>query len=218
MDTLLVLTILSCILLMILHDCASYRAMNRWTKRSIGVQSSRTIDLNLRSKLGKKIQASCLYMKSKDSQRDEKAIEEEFEDSEEAPQASAAGDSEAESADSAESEEEVEEEDTISEEDLLNEFKVTLNETSIQDAINTTEILDPQAKAIADLEAKLQQEVDNLKARVSIERINEGKLRDKISESGKVGFYMVQAKVTDFQVKTFEQCHDNTLKILTLGG
>jgi hypothetical protein len=59
---------------------------------------------------------------------------------------------------------------------------------------------DPVAKAIADSEATLKEEVQNLESVLRAERAKLAKLRDRISESGKTGFFIVQAQVNDFAV------------------
>jgi hypothetical protein len=66
---------------------------------------------------------------------------------------------------------------------------------------------DPVAKAIADREAALKEEVLNLESALRTERTKLVKLRDKISESGKNGFFIVQAQVNDFAVSTALQVH-----------
>jgi hypothetical protein len=183
------------------YDCQGYRAYNPLVRRLSTIQPAdaniASYNHNAPTELGYRRIKSYLKMKSKTSQRNEKAMEEDGDESGVSEPTTASSDEQISTDDS---EEEVEEDVPNADEDILEAIDMALNETAIADAVNATEVLDPQAKAIADLEAKLQREVDALKSRVTIERINEGKLRDKISESGKVGFYMVQAKVTDFQV------------------
>jgi molecular chaperone GrpE (heat shock protein) len=61
--------------------------------------------------------------------------------------------------------------------------------------------LSPYEKAVHDLESKLRTEVVNLESLLKVERVSLSKLKDKVSESGKTGFFMVQAQVADFQKK-----------------
>jgi hypothetical protein len=62
---------------------------------------------------------------------------------------------------------------------------------------------DPVAEAIADREAALKEEMQSLEIAMRTERTKLAKLRDRISESGKSGFFMVQAQVNDFAVSTY---------------
>lgn len=71
-----------------------------------------------------------------------------------------------------------------------------LNET----IANTTTTEDPLDAAIRAKEQELQRDLQVLEFSLRSERQKNLKLQDKISESGKMGFFMIQAQVTDFQV------------------
>lgn len=61
--------------------------------------------------------------------------------------------------------------------------------------------LSPYEKAVQELETKLKAEVTSLEALLKNERNNLLKTKDKVSESGKNGFFIVQAQVAEFQKK-----------------
>lgn len=82
--------------------------------------------------------------------------------------------------------------------ELIESLESALENNSTTNATET--VVDPYQVAVIKLEMELQEKVSNLQEMVRRERVAEGKLRDKISESGKMGFYMIQAQVTDFQV------------------
>lgn len=67
------------------------------------------------------------------------------------------------------------------------------------DSIETEPVLDPQQQAIANYEQKLAKDLENLERKLRTERQSLSKLRDKISESGKNGYFIVQAQVNEFQ-------------------
>ena len=60
---------------------------------------------------------------------------------------------------------------------------------------------DPLVKAIKEREAKLTAEVAQLEAQLRTERANLAKLKDQVSESGKNGYFIVQAQVAEFLKK-----------------
>lgn len=60
---------------------------------------------------------------------------------------------------------------------------------------------DPTAKLIAEMESKLTLELELLQDSLVVERKNIARTKDKISESGKNGFFIVQAQVNNFQVE-----------------
>jgi molecular chaperone GrpE (heat shock protein) len=60
---------------------------------------------------------------------------------------------------------------------------------------------DPHAEAIKALEKELQSELTSLEAVLKAERLSLSRTRDRVSESGKNGFFIVQAQVADFQRK-----------------
>jgi molecular chaperone GrpE (heat shock protein) len=61
--------------------------------------------------------------------------------------------------------------------------------------------LSPYEKAVQELENKMKAEVSSLEAMLKNERNNLLKTKDKVSESGKNGFFIVQAQVAEFQKK-----------------
>ena len=60
---------------------------------------------------------------------------------------------------------------------------------------------DPAVKAQRELEAKLSAEVAQLETQLRNERLGLAKLRDQVSESGKNGYFIVQAQVAEFLKK-----------------
>ena len=70
---------------------------------------------------------------------------------------------------------------------------------------NATEVIDPIKLAIEQKENELQSQLNILEQTLRSERLIQSNLKDKLSESGKMGFYMIQAKVTDFQVNIIIQ-------------
>lgn len=54
--------------------------------------------------------------------------------------------------------------------------------------------------SLSDNEQTLQLSIKNLEETLRIERLRLAKLKDKKSESGKMGFFMIQAQVNDFTV------------------
>ena len=68
------------------------------------------------------------------------------------------------------------------------------------------ELVDPHEVAIKTLEAQLRTEIINIESNLKSERNALSKVKDKSSESGKNGYFIVQAKVAEFQkVKAVEQ-------------
>lgn len=61
--------------------------------------------------------------------------------------------------------------------------------------------IDHVSQAIADYEKVLTEELQQLETMLRSERAALTKLRDKVSESGKNGFFIVQAQVNDFTVR-----------------
>lgn len=61
--------------------------------------------------------------------------------------------------------------------------------------------IDPVTQAIADFEKVLTEELQHLEVTLRSERASLTKVRDKMSESGKNGFFIVQAQVNDFTVR-----------------
>ena len=66
--------------------------------------------------------------------------------------------------------------------------------------------LDPHEVAVKAMEAQIKAEVLVLETKLKTERVALSKVKDRISESGKNGYFIVQAKVAEFQkVKVVEQ-------------
>ena len=76
----------------------------------------------------------------------------------------------------------------------------TINTLETPEANSTVPIVDEVSLAIANKEAKLRDEVQKLEDILRTERLNLSKVKDKISESGKTGFYIIQAQVNDYAV------------------
>jgi molecular chaperone GrpE (heat shock protein) len=60
---------------------------------------------------------------------------------------------------------------------------------------------DPDVKLLKEMETKLQSEISQLESQLRMERLNLSKVKDQVSESGKNGFFMVQAQVANFLKK-----------------
>lgn len=88
-------------------------------------------------------------------------------------------------------------------EEAIETVNEILDNGSNSTALNSTESteVDKKAAAIKEYELKLQSEIANLESTLRAERLSLSRLKDKVSESGKAGFFMVQAQVNDFQVK-----------------
>eukprot|EP01038_Epipyxis_sp_PR26KG_P006637 gene6637-9111_t len=94
--------------------------------------------------------------------------------------------------------EEVESTSTINEIDELDN-----TQSNVTDSSNST---DPIKEATIAYEKSLQLEVNKLESILRTERVQLTKLKDKASESGKNGYFIVQAQVNDFlKRKTVEQ-------------
>jgi hypothetical protein len=65
----------------------------------------------------------------------------------------------------------------------------------------TLPIVDPRLEAIKLKESQLAKTVVELESTLRSERILLAKSKDKLSETGKTGFFMVQAQVADFMVR-----------------
>ena len=65
--------------------------------------------------------------------------------------------------------------------------------------VEEPKILDPYEEAVKALEAQLTSEVTTIESNFKSERNSLSKIKDKASESGKNGYFIVQAKVAEFQ-------------------
>lgn len=66
--------------------------------------------------------------------------------------------------------------------------------------------LDPHEEAVKALESQIKSEIVMMETKLKTERVALSKVRDRISESGKNGYFIVQAKVAEFQkIKIVEQ-------------
>lgn len=79
---------------------------------------------------------------------------------------------------------------------MINEMENSTNSTVIEEDSEENR----RSAAIKEYELKLQKEITDLENILRAERLNLGRIKDRISESGKSGFFMVQAQVNDFQV------------------
>lgn len=79
---------------------------------------------------------------------------------------------------------------------------VDMLENSTFDDVNATNTVDPVEEAIRQQTQELNLQVSELEAKIRTERILLTKSKDKLAESGKNGFFMVQAQVNDFLRKS----------------
>jgi len=89
--------------------------------------------------------------------------------------------------------------DAVDGADLIDSMK---NSTDVDD-VNSTyeeEEVDPLAKAVADYENSLSNQVISLETLLRTEKNNLLRWKDRISETGKNGYFIVQAQVNDFSV------------------
>lgn len=91
--------------------------------------------------------------------------------------------------------------DIIDAVDSANLIDPKTNSTDVDD-VNSTyeEEVDPLAKAIADYENSLSNQVTSLESLLRTEKNNLIRWKDRISETGKNGYFIVQAQVNDFSV------------------
>ena len=64
--------------------------------------------------------------------------------------------------------------------------------------LNSTVAVDPKAEAIKQAEQALQTQLDVLENTLRSERLMLSKIKNKVSESGKNGYFIVQAQVNEF--------------------
>lgn len=69
-------------------------------------------------------------------------------------------------------------------------------EAKVEEAV----VLSPLEEAILQKESELRSTLQSLENALKSERLRLGKVKDRKSESGKLGFFMVQAQVNDFLV------------------
>ena len=81
-------------------------------------------------------------------------------------------------------------------ENMIEEMENPTNSTIIEEDSEENR----RAAAVKAYELKLQKEVVDLENILRAERLNLARIKDRVSESGKSGFFMVQAQVNDFQV------------------
>lgn len=72
----------------------------------------------------------------------------------------------------------------------------TIEESEVVDQVPE----DPQSNIIKLKEDTLKNQISQLESRIAFERAALLKTKDKVSESGKTGFFIVQAQVNDFLV------------------
>lgn len=91
--------------------------------------------------------------------------------------------------------------DDIGGEVSQSELEAQNAELDISAAENATAVaLDPIQQAIKQKETELAKAVSELENTLRSERILLAKARDRLSETGKTGYFMVQAQVADFMV------------------
>ena len=86
-------------------------------------------------------------------------------------------------------------------EELDEEEEVTEEETVAAAAAAEVATLSPYEQAVKDLETSLRSEVSTLESMLKSERTSLLKTKDRVSESGKNGYFIVQAQVAEFQKK-----------------
>ena len=80
----------------------------------------------------------------------------------------------------------------------LEDLNAALNTSAAENA--TAVAIDPLQQAIKEKETELAKVVAELESSLRSERILLAKTRDRLSETGKTGYFMVQAQVADFMV------------------
>ncbi|RYH13846.1 hypothetical protein EON65_34680 [archaeon] len=73
-------------------------------------------------------------------------------------------------------------------------------EEEIIDFSNTSMPVDPKQQAIMQKETVLRAQLLELEERLRRNRLELGRVKDRVSESGKNGFFLVQAQVNEFLV------------------
>ena len=86
-------------------------------------------------------------------------------------------------------------------EDKLDSIEVPETPEEGETEVEAAEVLTPLEEAIREKEGNLLKELTALENQLKTERINAGKTRDKVFESGKSGFFVVQAQVSEFLVR-----------------
>jgi len=82
----------------------------------------------------------------------------------------------------------------------FNDTSIHVDDISNVIETNATQEVDQRTQMIKDYESELHTELASLENLLRTERLNLARVKDKVSESGKSGFFMVQAKVNDFLV------------------
>ena len=85
--------------------------------------------------------------------------------------------------------------------DDVSELTSTLEEGDEIEQEIDEKVLSPYELAVIELETQLRSELSSLEAILKNERMQLSKKKDSISESGKTGYYIVQAQVAEFQKK-----------------
>jgi len=67
--------------------------------------------------------------------------------------------------------------------------------------------------SLEEKQAALTKELHEWENKLRLERINLNNLEDKLSESGKNGYYLVQAQLQDFRVRSVETIHTATISL-----
>jgi hypothetical protein len=90
-------------------------------------------------------------------------------------------------------------EEVIIEDDELPQIDDILQLTINQTSVNET-LTDSNAEYIQLKVEMLNSQIQQIESFIATERINLVRIKDKISESGKNGYFIVQAQVADFMV------------------
>lgn len=86
--------------------------------------------------------------------------------------------------------------------EVMDEIMNLLNATDTS-TNNETVVIDPTLQAVKDKINLLNNQIVHLEHQISSERLHLLRIKDKVSESGKTGFFMIQAQVADFMVIGF---------------
>ena len=99
-------------------------------------------------------------------------------------------------------EENLENHTTITNIETEQSLDTSVEEDSNEDVAAKGNVTDPLAEVQAERLQQLTKELEEQEGLLRVERSNLMKLRDKVSESGKNGFFIVKAQVNDFSVSS----------------
>lgn len=79
-----------------------------------------------------------------------------------------------------------------------------VEESEVLDEAPSESIEDPQAQLIKLKVDAIKNQISQIESRIAFEKTGLLKAKDKVSESGKTGFFIVQAQVNDFLVRQIQ--------------